>query len=57
MTLTFFIKEKNVNTLYARAQNELINITKWLAANKLTLNSNETKYIMFASRKKKNTSQ
>ena len=31
-----FIKEKNINTLYARAQNELINIAKWLSANKLT---------------------
>ena len=51
-----FIKKKNINTLYARAQNELINIAKWLSANKLTLNINKTKYIMFTSRKK-NTSQ
>ena len=48
-----FIKEKNINTLYARAQNELINIAKWLSANKLTLNINKTKYIMFTSRKKR----
>ena len=48
-----FIKEKNINTLYARAQNELINISKWLSANKLTLNINKTKYIMFTSRKKR----
>ena len=52
-----FIKEKNINTLYARAQNELISISKWLSANKLTLNINKTKYIMFTSRKKKTTSQ
>ena len=39
-----FIKEKNINTLYARAQNELINIAKLLSANKLTLNINKTKY-------------
>ena len=52
-----FIKEKNINTLYARAQNELINISKWLSANKLTLNINKTKYVMFTSRKKKTTSQ
>ena len=30
-----FIKEKNINTLYARAQNDLINITKWFSANKI----------------------
>ena len=47
-----FIKEKNVNTVYARVQNESINIAKWLSANKLTLNINKTKYIMFALRKK-----
>ena len=46
-----FIKEKNINTLYAQAQNELINIAKWLSANKLTLNIYKTKYIMFTSRK------
>ena len=44
-----FIKEKNINTVYARAQNELINIAKWLSANKLTLNINK----MFASSKKR----
>ena len=47
------IKEKNINTLYARAQNELINVTKWLSANKLILSINITKYIMFASSKKR----
>ena len=48
-----FIKEMNINTLYARAQTELINIFKGLSANKLTLNINQTKYIMFASIKKR----
>ena len=48
-----FIKEKNINTLHARAQNELINVSKRLSANKLTLNINKTKYIMFTSRKKR----
>ena len=57
-----FIKEKNINTLYARAQNELINISiyiliyliaKWLSANKFTLNINKTKCVMFTSRKKR----
>ena len=43
----------NINTLYARAQTELINIFKGLSANKLTLNINQTKYIMFASIKKR----
>ena len=53
-----FIKEKTINTLYARAQNELINIAKWLSANKLTLNIHKTKYTMFSLRKKRiHTSQ
>ena len=48
------IKEKNINTVtYAPAQNELINVAKWLSAKKLTLNINKTKYIMFASSKKR----
>ena len=47
-----FIKEKNANTLYARAQSQLINIFKWLFTNKLTLNIDKTKYIMFALSKK-----
>ena len=50
-----FIKEKNINTLYARAQNELINISKWLSANKLTLNINKVYNGYF--KKKKTTSQ
>ena len=48
-----FSKEKNINTLYARSQNELIDIAKWLSAIKLTLNINKTKYKVFASSKKR----
>ena len=44
-----FVKENNIKTHYARAQSELINICKWLSANKLTLNIDKTRYIMFVS--------
>ena len=49
-----FLHHKNVNTLFNKAQLELYNITKWLAANKLTLNINKTKYVCFSSSKSKN---
>ena len=48
-----FITKRNNNTLHARAQNELNYIAKWFSANKLTLKINKTKYIMFASSKKR----
>ena len=37
-----FLHHKNVNTLFGKAQLELYNITKWLAADKLTLDINKT---------------
>ena len=49
-----FLHHKNVNTLFNKAQLELYNITKWLAANKLTLNINKTKYMSFSSSKSNN---
>ena len=51
ITLTFLFK-REYNTLYARAQTELINIVKRLSAKKLTLNINKTRCIVFASSKK-----
>ena len=35
------------------AQKELVLVTNWLSANKLTLNINKTKFIVFTSIKKK----
>ena len=49
-----FLHHKNVNPLFAKAQLELYNITKWLAAYKLTLNINKTKYMCFSSNKNNN---
>ena len=49
-----FLHHKNVNTSFNKAQLELYNITKWLAANKLTLNINKTKYNMCFSSSKSN---
>ena len=49
-----FLHHKNVNTLVDKAQLELYNITQRLAANKLTLNINKTKYMCFSSNKNNN---
>ena len=48
-----FLHHKNINALYDVAQKELVVITNWLSANKLTLNINKTKFIVFTSSKKK----
>ena len=39
--------------MYDVAQKELVLVTNWLSANKLTLNINKTKFIVFTSNKKK----
>ena len=48
-----FLHHKNINALYDIAQKEFVLITNWLSANKLTLNKNKTKFIVFTSSKKK----
>ena len=48
-----FLHHKNINALYDVAQKELVLVTNWLSANKLTLNINKTKFIVFTSNKKK----
>ena len=50
-----FIEERNINTLYDRAQNELTNLAKWLSANNLTLNikKQSTVYNVCFKQKKK----
>ena len=53
-----FIKERNINTLYALAQNELTNLAKRLSANKLTLNIKKQSTVYnICFKQKKNTSQ
>ena len=51
-----FLHHNNVNTLCNKVQLELYNITKWLAAYKLALNINKTKYryMCFISNKSNN---
>ena len=48
-----FLHNNNINALYDVAQKELVLVTNWLSANKLTLNINKTKFIVFTSSKKK----
>ena len=48
-----FLHHKNINALYDVAQKELVLVTNWLSANKLTLNVNKTKFIVFTSNKNK----
>ena len=51
--MNIFLHHKNINALYDIAQKELVLVTNWLSANKLTLNINKTKFIVFTSNKKK----
>ena len=44
---TILLSEKNTKCLFKKDSNELLNIDNWLIANKLFLNSDKTKYILF----------
>ena len=43
-----FLSGKDVTKLYSLANDELVRVTDWLAANKLSLNINKTKCILFS---------
>ena len=47
-----FIKHKQIDIVYDQAQCELHNIATWLSANRLSLNTDQTKYTMFHTHKK-----
>ena len=44
---TILLSDKNTKCLFIKGSNELLNIDNWLIANKLFLNSDKTKYILF----------
>ena len=44
---TILLSDKNTKCLFKKGSNELLNIDNWLIANKLFLNSDKTKYILF----------
>jgi len=45
-----FITGNNINDLIETSNHELTNIVQWITANKLSLNTKKTKYIIFSSR-------
>ena len=46
-----FITGKNIQSVYSKTNLELKNIDEWMTANKLTVNSAKTKYLLFTPRK------
>ena len=42
-----FLRKKNIKTLFCNINEELLKISDWFHANKLSLNTNKTKYILF----------
>ena len=48
---TIFITGKNIQSVYSKTNPELINIDEWMTANKLTVNSAKTKYLLFTPTK------
>ena len=42
-----FHSDKNINSLFETVNKELININSWFQANKLSLNTSKTKYLLF----------
>ena len=48
---SIFLENKNIATLYDRAQEELHYIDKWMVANNLSINISKTKCILFRSSK------
>ena len=48
-----FLKSKCYETLYEAANKELVNIDKWLLANRLFLNTDKTHYVIFRTPKTK----
>ena len=46
-----FITDKNIQSVYLKTNLELKNIDEWMNANKITVNSAKTKYLLFTPRK------
>ena len=47
--------DKDLNIIQSRLNEDLLNISKWLIANKLTLNMTKTEFMLIGSRQKLNT--
>ena len=47
--------DKDVNIIQSCLNEDLLNISKWLIANKLTLNITKTEFMLIGSRQKLNT--
>ena len=45
--LTLILSGINIEDLYTKANHDISELTKWLSANKLTLNAKKTKYTIF----------
>jgi len=50
---SIFIQHKNINSTFKYAQMEVNSVAHWLSANKLSLNIDKTKYILFHSNRNK----
>ena len=51
-----FYSHQDINTLLNTINNELQKLNTWLAVNKLSLNTNETHFIVFSNRENSLTS-
>ena len=45
-----FLKNKNIENVIEQGNKELINVHKWLSANKLSLNTKKSKYVVFQTK-------
>ena len=52
---TVYLSSKNFTYLYATMNNELLNLTDWFRANKLSLNISKTNYILCTYQKQQET--
>ena len=50
---TLFHSNKNINSMFETVNKALVNITSWFHVNKLSLNANKTKYVLFHKPRKK----
>ena len=49
---SIYLKDKNLSALYDVMNEELVKVSNWLTANKLSLNVSKTTYILFKGKKK-----
>ena len=55
---SLYLKDRNLNALFEVMNDELVKVSNWLSANKLSLNVSKTTYILFKGKKQiRNTPQ